>query len=457
MDGVARRRKEAVVIRTALVALVAVVAPAIAQVRVIAPYYAVVQSEKAGLHCSDSDRFYKVAETTAGTVLMVDAEGGGWSRVNYPAGVGAFVRAMDGSLAGEDLTLTQPSRLRAANAAQGYDGSYKALFETPLPAGTVLKVQEAIKDVSGATAGYKVAAPNGAKAFAATRNLRRATDAEVTAFKAKAGSFLPELPAAPIATTPAPVVPAPVVPTPTPSNPEVIAKTPDGTRPAPGEPATLTPTTPETQPVVTPPTPVVAPVAAAPERTVGTWDALDQSFQAMWKQPILAAEVDELIAEFDRAIEAVPADKIGTKRQLEARREALTLRREFRDTLRRQEDDRAAADKSRQAVSTQLEEIARTRYYTIVGQLQPSLVYDGKGLPRMYRVVSVGASASRTLGYLRPTDSVRLDDLVGQVVGVIGEAQLDRSLQLNIITPVHVDLLKSVPTPAATPDTSESK
>ena len=67
MDGDARRRKEAVVIRAALVALVAIVAPAVAQVRVIAPYYAVVQAEKAGLHCNDSDRFYRVAETTAGT------------------------------------------------------------------------------------------------------------------------------------------------------------------------------------------------------------------------------------------------------------------------------------------------------------------------------------------------------------------------------------------------------
>lgn len=437
--------------RPALIAIVVAACPALAQVRVIAPYYAVVQSEKAPLHCSDSDRFYRVAEVPTGTVLLVDAEGGGWSRVNYPAGSGAYVRSMDGTVVESTFTLTQPSRLRAANAAQGYDGSYKALFEAPLPIGTSLKIQDTVKDVSGAIAGYKVAAPEGARAFIASRNLRRASDTEIAAFKAREGAYLPALPApTAIAATPTDATTTPTPET-APGVPETTTAaappaTPEGT---PGDAGTVTITqdTNGTTPAVTT-TPATPP--AAPERTIGTWDALDQTFQTLWKQPVLTAEVDELIAEFDRAIAAAPSDKPGTKKQLENRREALVIRREFRDTLRRQEEDRAAADKSRQAVSTQLEEIARTRYYTIVGQVQPSLVYDGKSLPRMYRVVSVGAAASRTLGYLRPTDSVRLDDLVGQVVGVIGEAQLDRSLQLNIITPVHVDLLKSVAVPPPT-------
>jgi hypothetical protein len=61
----------------------------------------------------------------------------------------------------------------------------------------------------------------------------------------------------------------------------------------------------------------------------------------------------------------------------------------------------------------------------------------------MYRVVSVGGSSPRTLGYVRKSSELDLDRYIGSVVGVIGEAQLDRSLMLNLITPVRVDPLRS--------------
>jgi hypothetical protein len=77
------------------------------------------------------------------------------------------------------------------------------------------------------------------------------------------------------------------------------------------------------------------------------------------------------------------------------------------------------------------------------GQLQPSTVYDGQRLPLMYRVVSVGGSAPRTLGYIKKTERFDLDAMLGRVVGVIGDAVVDRSLQLNIITPIYVDQLRS--------------
>jgi hypothetical protein len=108
--------------------------------------------------------------------------------------------------------------------------------------------------------------------------------------------------------------------------------------------------------------------------------------------------------------------------------------------------------------------------YTIVGELRPSTVYDGKNLPLMYRVVSVGGTSPRTLGYLKPTKDVDVTKMINQVVGVIGEATMDRSLKLNIISPVKVDVLRSTgftepaapataaaptPAPAKTAHTSE--
>jgi hypothetical protein len=417
--------------------------PALAQVQNVAPYFAVPTADRTPIHCADGDRFYRVGELSTAMVVVVDAEGGGWSRIQYPAGLSAFVRAVDISVQGNTGTLTAPSRLRARNIASGYDGSYKSLFDTPLPAGTTLRVQEEVKDAAGSIAAYRVEAPPGAHGFVPSRQLRRATDAEVAAFRARA--TLPDLPAAPAGTPSTAPTPSPTpAPAPAPTTP-----TPDATQPAPaptpGQPSTeiTQRTDPTAEPIVPPPAPTPAP---RPEtRPVGTVERLDATFQRVWSQPVLESEIDELIVEFDRAIEQTPAERAGQRRQLEGRREALLIRREFRDRLRRQEEARALLDSDRVRLTEQLREIERTRYYTIVGQLQPSLVYDGRQLPQMYRIVSVGATAPRTLGYLRASTQFDLDSMLGQVVGVIGEAQIDRSLQLNIITPVTVDTLRAAP------------
>jgi hypothetical protein len=438
--------KEVIMIRLLVLTSVILASPSMGQVQGVAPYYATVIRDQAPIHCSDSERFYRVGEMSAGTVVAVDGEGGGWSRILYPAGLSAYVRAMDATVQGDSVTLTQPSRLRAANAAQGYDGSYKALFDSPLPPSTTLRLLETVKDVSGTVAAYKVIAPSGARGYTPTRFLRRATDEEISAYKAKAS--LPELPPIPLLAPPSPE-----------ARPSASGTQPTGGSGTTTSPAPYTPTTPTAPPTGTgdestrtgteqtqgnssgsetsrPTTATAAPVSA--------YEQLEQAFQLVWKQPVLVAEVDELIVAFDRVIETVPNDRPGMKAQLMARKEALVLRRDLRDRLRALEEQRAASDARRRDVSRQLDEIQKNRAYTIVGELQPSLVYNGKRLPLMFRVVSVGATAPRTLGYLRPSESVRLDDKVGLIVGVVGEATLDPSLKLNIITPIHVDVLRSV-------------
>lgn len=473
-------------------------ASAWAQIADIQPAWALVTSEKAPMHCSDSDRFYKVAELTKAALVVVDGEGGGWSRVRYPAGTAAFVRAEDVRVDGASVVLTQASRLKAAHGTAGYEGSYKALLSTPLAAGATLKLIEPAKDPTGAISGYKVIAPEGAKGFVESRHLRRATDAEIEAFRAKTGAAaLTAGPAPTPATTPS-TTPA-TAPGTTPSTASTTTPAPeqgggnlptlDGgksdsgslvspmqpgqgkptTTPVPGEatpaPAGETPAagpsatpeaTPEATPAVTPAPVVVTPKAPEPDRVIATAQKLEQTFQAVWRQPILESEFDELVAEYDRAIEATPAERPNLLAALQGRRQALEVRRQFRDVVRRQAEERAAVDRSKAESDKTLEALAASRYYTIIGQVQPSLIYDGKQLPLMYRIVSVGGVTPRTLGYLRKSDKVDLDKVVGQVVGVIGDAQLDRSLQLNLITPVQVDVLKYTPAgTAATAPTGE--
>lgn len=456
--------------KTAIVGVAAfVAAPALAQVQDVAPYYGVVQSKQA-LRSRDGERFYSVADLDANQVVIVDGEGKEWARVMYPPGLAAFVRAEDVTIEGSNATLSKPSKLKAANSVSGYSGSYMSLFMGELAPGTVLKVLEPAKENDGPVVGYKVAAPEGSKGYIELRALRRATDAEVAAAKAK-GQVGP-LPtggvtAKPSETKPSEAKPAeskpaqPATPgvdlTATPPTPgatpgtdkpvEVIQKT------DPNSPAGQTPAEGATPVTTTATAPVVAP---APERPVSDLQRLEPTFQAVWKQPVLSAEVDELLSEYERAHDAIPESDARLRQQAQARIDALKLRQDFRNKLREQADAKAKIDSTTIRLKAQLDDIAKNRYYTIVGQLQPSLVYNGRDLPQMYRVVSVGGTAPRTLGYLRKTDKFELDKMVGTVVGIIGEAQLDRSLQLNIITPVQVDALRSVPAAAAQPATQEA-
>jgi hypothetical protein len=156
---------------------------------------------------------------------------------------------------------------------------------------------------------------------------------------------------------------------------------------------------------------------------------------------LLQGEYDELMAEFGRSIASMPEGS-RARRGLEQRVEAMRLRLETRERLRQMEENRARLDSDMQRVRQQIAQWEASRDYTIVGVIQPSTVYDGQALPLMFRVVSVGGSAPRTLGYLRPNEKFNLVEMVGLVVGVIGEANVDRSLQLNVIDPVRVDILR---------------
>jgi FtsZ-binding cell division protein ZapB len=400
-------------------------APALGDVTSVTPYYAVVTAEKTSAHCGSNDRFYRVGELTSGQVVLVDGEGDAWSRISYPSQLTAFVRVEDVKVEGGNATLTTASKLKASNAASGYTGSWKALMDAPLPVGTTLKVIEPAKE-GDVVVGYKIAAPESARAFVESRALRRATDSEVETFKTK--GTVPALPAKPTTPETTPIKPTtPVTP---------------GGQPDASKPSTPTPT--PTGPVVITPDSKDAKIPAVPakpeERVVGTYERLEETFNTVWKQPVLTSEVGELQAEFQRAADAAKG-KPELQKALQARIDALKLRVDFREKLRKQQEARDALNKNKSQLEEEVAAWEKTRVYTIVGELQPSTVYDGKRLPLMYRVVSVGGSP-RTLGYLKESKDTDLTKMIGQVIGVIGDSTLDRSLMLNIIDPIKVVTLK---------------
>lgn len=486
---------------------------ALAQIKDVAPYPAIIVTPSADLHAGDTSQFYRVGAAVQGVVVIVDGESPNWSRVSYPPGSYAFVPVDDATYDAntKELKLVKPSRLRAPNPTSGFNGSWKALLTTALPAGTsmsVLQVEDGSKG-SGAIA-YRVAAPADARAFTESKNVRKATEQEINAFRAKGGTLPGNAAAASAPSTSAPVTaPAPTAAAPTtsaPSNPTPVVTsmpavtatpkpepkvdtslvapvnttgtagappapaatpaatttTPAATTPAPSTSAPSTSTTTQPAPVTidqaaapvpaTTPAATPAPVVSTPApvsqnmRTAAKIKELDQAFDRVNSQPLGEAEYETLISQYERSIQELSGQTSPRQRALlEQRLNILKFRKDLREQQVALLNNSSTEQQRNQQVLQNVAQVEATRVYSIVGQLQPSTVYNGDSLPLMFRIQSVGTSVPRTLGYIKPDSRFALESKIGQIVGVIGEASVDKDLKLNVITPVRVDLLQGVP------------
>lgn len=401
-------------------AATALVAPAFAQSRArdVEPYHVVVTADRLAARAGEAETLYRVLELQRDQVLRIDGELNHTLRASYPTAGTVFVRADEARLDGNTVVLTQASKLRAPHLLSGFALSWWPLLDNPMPAGTSLRHVETVKEGDGKVVAYRVTAPTQARLFIDGRSTRRATPEEVQRAGVSAEDDRPK-----------PLVPY-QPPQPKPEEPKPAAT---GTQPAPTPEITPTP------PAADAPAPAVA--EPAPVRKPDRVEQLEAAFQAVRRQPPQEAELEPLMAEFRKTIAELPA---GTRRnQLQARLEAMRAQAEWRDNRRRFLEARAALDRDAGRVSEDIAAIERTRVYTIVGQLQPSTVYDGVNLPLMFRIQSVGGVVPRTLGYLRPDPKLELEKMLGQVIGVIGEASIDQTLQLNIVRPVKVDVLRA--------------
>jgi hypothetical protein len=296
--------------------------------------------------------------------------------------------------------------------------------------GTELKFIENVTNKEGVVIAYRVQAPEAARGYVPMSAIRKATDAEVAAAGNQVAPTPPKVESKPAEAAPS-AAPATAQP----------AQTTDLTQPP--QPTGQAPTNPTVDVSAAAPQGAATTVAGTPaERKIGSLEDLEATFQRVAKQPASEAEYDELMAEFQRAIDAQGPEMTGRKKQLIARREFLAIRRDYRDRVRAAEEAKRQLDANEIQVRNSLAEIDKSRVYTIIGTLQPSTVYDGQRLPLMYRIQSVGGLSPRTLGYIKPDAKFDLDRKLGLVVGVIGNAEMDRELKLNIVTPVRVDVLR---------------
>ncbi len=487
--------------RAVALALVACVSSwAGAQINRVEPFFAVVTVDQTSLHAGDMPLYYAVARLDAGAVLRVDGAGAGWSRVTYPAGVTSYATAREVKDLGDGkLEVIRTTPLKAANADRGFGGSWQNLLPAgaELEPGAVLSYTEPVKRSDGSIAAYIVTPPESARAYVESSLLRKATNEEVEAFL-KATGAVPPAQEEPVATAP----PAENNPTPVVSEPteEVISLIDD--MQVTGE--QTRPSTPVVSPIVTPvvtpvETPANAPIATDPvESTTNVVtdaefvvppvdndpievlpadppadsapatslpdpaetaaevarlntmidasldvEALEASFASVRTQPLMEAELGELRNQFQRvrdSLSATPVDQVIASR-IDQRLAVLDVMIDLRDRRRELAAQQTSIDTTTIEIQRRIEATASRAAYSVVGQLVPSSIYDGLRLPKLYRIVSVDQTGTRTIAYVADREDLQLAEKVGRVVGFTGSIGLDPTLGVRLVNTNNASVL----------------
>jgi SH3-like domain-containing protein len=165
------------------------------------------------------------------------------------------------------------------------------------------------------------------------------------------------------------------------------------------------------------------------------------------KKRVEEQPIEDLLAAYRSLRDREDIELNSSERQLVALRIAVLQRnRQLREALAKIEASQEAAEQSpatasnEQATEAASPERGTREAYDAVGKLLASSVYDGRSLPRMYRLVD--PTARRTLAYIAPAD-VDTTAMLGKLVGVRGESQYDPSLKLRIFEVQSIEVLNS--------------
>ncbi len=423
---------------------------AAAQLNAVDPYHVVVSAENVNLRCGAGSVWYAVASLSPGDVLRVDGVDAGWLRVIYPSGVPAVIKATDAMLdeARGSVKLTAPSRLLASNPRGGVFESWQTLLEKELASGTELTYIETLKDASGGVSGYRVIAPEGARGYVSERFVRAATDVEIAAVKGAqapppVAMTTPPASSGSSETTPGAEAPAQAATT-TATTPVAAGGAQEAGQPAPA--ATTEPAAAEApiEPVAL--VPVEPPAPAGP-----SLKNLDSAYDALKSVPTEDAEIEPLIAEYERFLASLPETSANSGRRAYARAkiDLLRARGELQNAIRAAAEVEMNARRGSSSIEELRAALAAKPRYTVVGRLSASTVYDGTRLPLMYRILSIENFPGRTLAYVTPAPGVELTTRIGSLVGVVGDGAVDAALGVPVLTPKRVDFLATVQAPPA--------
>ena len=414
-----------------------------AQATDIEPVYVVV-TQDTELRCDAGAAWYAIADLKAGQVLRADGVSFDWLRVDYPAGTEAVVKVGEAELQAADqrVVLTRQTRLRAFNLeAQRIETCYKAVAQDLLPPGLALRSLGEVKNNRGEVAGYRVAAPSGARGYVLESATRRATEQEVNAVMG--------------ALSPAPAQGAPAVaqgatttmPTGTSATP-APAQTP--VQPVAAHPAVTTPAVTTGQPTgaFTSPTPLNTALSKDTQRTMDMIAELERAYKKVGEEPLEQAELQPLIDAYARLSDAARGTEAEGQvvRFAEVRTELLKVRRALQQSAAELAALDAEAARTTQDFAYIDQQVQASADFELIGRLVPSAVYAGGQMPLLYRLQAVDGVSSRTVAYLAPAPTLGLDGKLGAVVGVRGERRVDGHsdpVGVPVIEPTQVTVLQA--------------
>jgi len=419
--------------------------PAAAPTSAPAPFL-ITTGDKTPLRCGAGNTWYVVAELPMGTVLRLDGESDGFFRVEYPQGLPAVVKVIEGELKQDRgvVVLTRRSPLMAFNTIEPFmENCYKRVFaERQLEPGTELKYLGPVEDRKGELAGYKVVVPSGAKGFVLPTSVRTMTPEEIAAHTGTPAKS-PETATETASTTPS-----------TGTGEAPVGQTnamPEAQAPAVGPTA-------DTAAPVTPPV-VAKPVPTNPnDALIDKLNTLEASYQRVMRSTIEDAEFAELISAYNQIAENATIDETGEK--VRAYADAKIALLNIKAELQKARLEYQAVQQGSVAAEADLAKLAQlaaeARGYAVVGRLLTSAIYDGTNLPRMFRVQSLERGTSRTIAYILPNEGLALDSLTGKIVGVRGDATAEATPRIPVVRASAVDVLTLEPAQEATvPATSD--
>lgn len=419
-------------------------------------YVAAITADDVYVRSGPADSYYPFGKVNTSQFVKVMGEKYSWARVatNGPAfsGMFGFIK-YDKTDAGKlridadghtAVTLGRVDVL-APNMDAKFNprDSWKALVK--LEADQKLQILETIdadKEII-----QKVALPEGAQGWIAMAYLRRATPEEASQWLTKATTAPPETTAIAANTKPNQTASTDTTQTPNEQKPGYTTpQTEDGVKLV--EASTVQPTGTDTSTTGEAPSNTVAantetPVEAKPAVPSAppkepTLDDLEVAFKLLQKEPIETAEVIPLRELYLALGRKNPSDAKIT-RYVTGRTDQLQIWADLQKKRLELEDVRARIKSSADDTDAAWRKLEASAEYTAVGRVAASTIYDGQSLPKLLRLQD--AATGRTLAYLKPDEKYELVNLIGNLVGVVGDKTYDETLRLNIISPRRIDIL----------------
>jgi len=421
-------------------------------------YMAAITADDVPVRCGAADSYYPFGKVRKGDLVKVIGEKFNWVRVltDGPAfreffGYVCLPKADAGRVrldaeAKKARTLG-PVDLRAPNLNTRYDprNSWKAILL--IEADVELIVLETIETERQIV--YKVVLPEKAEGWISASFVQRATPEQVAAWTEAMAHPQAEAqaagPAATDADEPPPGEAEPVLARAEQAVPPVSEQpaTSPQAAPTPSVEASGPPAGHDEPDAPTEETPsgsaqATEPPAPAPSTAQTQLEGLETAYRQLCKEPIETAEVLPLRELYLKLTEEHP-DSRRIARYASARAEQLAIWAELQERRAELARLRKRLDLSAEEAEAFRLALENTADYVAVGRLAASTVYDGRLLPKLFRVQD--PATSRTIAYLRPDDGFDLTEMLGQLVGIVGTKAYDGGLRLNTIRPKRIDLL----------------